>query len=200
MKTVGILRLSGLCCILGGTGLVTLFGSRGGCIGDDCDLRPLPGTGAQAPWGVVTVVFLVAAAVGLFAGAGRRMPVHRAAIAAALCAAGGALFAVAAEITAERTGGETWLMPVFVFPALLLLASAGVVIGAITLQAALLPPRIATAWIVAALLMPLLNSQSPLNFIPALQGLVCAVAGLHLLVRGGQSTRHLDQQLQQATE
>ena len=51
------------------------------------------------------------------------MPVRKVGIAVALCAAGGALFATAAGITAAKTGGETWLMPVFVFPAVLLLGA-----------------------------------------------------------------------------
>lgn len=189
MKATVISRLSGLFCVMGGAGLVTLFVSRGGCLGDACNARPLPGTGPDTRWGLVTVVSLVAAAVGLFGSAGRRMPVHRAGVGAAMCAAGGAIFATAAGITVSRTGGETWLMPVFVFPALLLLLAAGVIVGVVVKQAELVPRRIATAWIVAVSLLPLFQPQSPANFIPALQGLVCVVAGLHLLVRGGQPGR-----------
>ena len=136
MRTTRVLRLSGVCCILGGAGLVTLFVSQGGCLGDDCYSRPLPGTArGEALWGLATVAFLVAAAVGLFVGAGRRMSVRKAGVAAALCAVGGAIFASAAGITAARTGGETWLMPLFVFPALLLLTVAGIVVGVVVLRA-----------------------------------------------------------------
>lgn len=187
MKTTTVLRLTGLCCVVGGAGLCVLFVSPGGCLGDGCNSRPLPGTGqSEAPWGLATVAFLLAAGVGLFAGAGRRIPVRQAGVAAALCAAGGALFAAAAGIAIAKTGGETWLMPVFVFPALLLPAATGIVVGAIVLRAQLVPRWIAVALIVAASLLPLFQSQSPGNFIPAVLGLVIAVMGTHLLVRAGK--------------
>ncbi len=76
------------------------------------------------PWGLATLVLLVAAGWGLFVGAGRRMPVRRAGVAVAFCAARGAIFAAATGMAAAKTGGETWLMPFLVFPAVLLGAVA----------------------------------------------------------------------------
>ena len=56
MRITWVLRLRGLFCIAGGAGLAVLFLSPGGCLGDDCYARPLPGTGRdQARWGLVTV-------------------------------------------------------------------------------------------------------------------------------------------------
>ena len=169
MRTSWVLRLTGLCCIVGGAGLVALSVAPGGCLGDDCYARPLPGTErGQVPWGLATVGFLVAAGIGLFVGAGRRAPVQKAGVAVALCAAGGAVFAAAALITTAKTGGETWLMPVFVFPALLLLTAAGIVIGAVVRRAELVPRWVAVALIVGASLLPLYQPQTPGNFTPAL--------------------------------
>lgn len=194
MRTTWVLRFSGLCFMVGGTGLVALFVSQGGCLGDKCYSRPLPGTVAgQVPWGLATLVLLVAAGAGLFVGAGRRMPVRKAGVAVALCAAGGAIFATAAGIAAARTGGETWLMPVLVFPAVLLLTVAGIVVGVVVLRAELVPRWIAVALIVVASLMPLYQQQTPGNFIPALLGLACVLLGTHLVARGGRASSHLDE-------
>ena len=142
------------------------------------------------PWGLVTVGFLVAAGVGLFIGAGRRVPVRTAAVTVAICAGGGAVLATAAAITAARTGGETWLMPVFVFPAILLLTVAGVVLSAVVRRAEMVPGWISVALIVAACLLPLYQPQTPSNFTPALVGLVWVICGTHLLARGGQTASH----------
>ncbi len=186
MRTTWVLRLAGLCCVLGGAGLVILFVAQGGCLGGDCYARPLPGTQpGQVPWGLATVAFLVAAVAGVFVGAGRHMPVRKAAVAVALCGAGGALFATGAGFTAARTRGEAWLMPVLVFPALALLAVAGIVVGVVLRQAELTPRWIAVGLIVAACLLPLYQQQSPANFLPALVGLVCLPLGAHLVVRAG---------------
>jgi hypothetical protein len=77
-------------------------------------------------------------------------------------------------------------MPVFVFPALLLLTASGIVVGVIILRAQLAPRWIAVSLIVTSSLLPLFNSQSPGNFIPALLGLVVVLLGIHLLVRAGK--------------
>lgn len=120
------------------------------------------------------------------------MPVRKAGFAVAFCAARGALFATAAGITAAKTGGETWLMPVFVFPALLLLTVAGIVVGVVLGRAELVPRWITVALIVAAALLPLYQQQTPGNFIPALLGLACVILGTHLVARGGGAASHLD--------
>jgi hypothetical protein len=194
MRTTWVLRFSGLCFLVGGAGLVALFVSQGACLGDKCNSRPLPGTEAgQVPGGLTTLIFLVAAGVGLFVGAGRTMPVRKAGVAVAFCAAGGAIFATAAGIAAERTDGETWLMPVLVFPALLLLTVAGVVFGVVVRRAELVPRWITVALIVAASLLPLYQQQTPGNFIPALLGLAWVVLGTHLVARGGRAAAHLKQ-------
>jgi hypothetical protein len=198
MKTTWILRLSGLCCVVGGGGLVTLFVSQGGCLGDDCYGRALPGTGpGEAALGLATVGFLIAAAVGLVAEAGRRAPVGKAGLAAALCAAGGALFLAAAGVTAARTGGESWLMPVFVFP-LFLVTAAVIGVAAVVLRAKLVPRWMAVGMIVAASLLPLFQQQTPGNFMPVPLGVVCMVLGTHLIVRGGRSRTHVDEPRQPA--
>lgn len=190
MRTTSVLRLAGLCCVLGGAGLVTLFVAQGGCLGDDCYSRPLPGTQrGQVPWGLATVAFLVAGVAGVFVGAGRSMPVRKAAVAVALCSAGGGIFATAAGFTGARTRGETWLMPVLVFPALVLLSVAGIVVGVVVRQAELAPRWIAVGVIVAACLLPLYQQQTAANFIPALLGLVCVALGSHLVVRAGHRAR-----------
>ncbi len=85
--TALILRLSGVCFLAGGAGLVSLIVSQGGGLGDGCSARPLPGTGSgKSPPALATIAFLVAAAVGLFIGASRRMPVRKVIVTAALCA------------------------------------------------------------------------------------------------------------------
>lgn len=194
MRLTTVPRITGLCCVLGGAGLCVLFVSPGGCMGDACNSRPLPGTGqSDAPWGLASVAFLVAAAIGLFIGAGRRIPARRAGVAVGLCAAGAAIFATAAWITIAKTGGETWLMPLFVFPALLLLTATGIVVGVIVLRAQLAPRRIAVSLIVTSSLLPLFSSQSPGNFIPALLGLVVVLLGIHLLVRAGKVAATVDE-------
>ena len=105
------------------------------------------------------------------------MPVQKAGVTVALCAGGGAVFATAAGITAAKTGGETWLMPVFVFPAMLLLTVAGIVLGGVVRRAELAPRWISVALIVAACLLPLYQPQTPGNFTPALLGLVWVILG-----------------------
>src|SRR5690349_23621836 len=112
MRTRWGVRLTGLWCVAGGTGLVFLFGSQGGCLGDACNSRGLPGAQpGEVGMGLATVACLLLGAVGLFRAAGRRDPVRAAAIGAALCTVGAAVFGVATAVTAARTGGETWLMP-----------------------------------------------------------------------------------------
>jgi hypothetical protein len=180
------MRLTGLWCVAGGAGLVVLFGSQGTCLGDACNSRGLPGgqPGEQG-LGLATVVCLVVAAVGLFRAAGRRDPVRKAAVASALCALGAAFFGVAAAVTAARTGGETWLMPVFVFPTLLLTVAAMIVVAAVVLRARLVPRWIAVTMILAASLLPLYQPQTPGNFIPALLGATWVVLGAHLVLFAG---------------
>ena len=187
MKTWGV-RLTGLWCVAGGTGLVVLFGSQGSCLGDICNSRGLPGTQPrEKPWGVATLVCLVIAAVGLFRAAGRRDPVGPAARAAALCTIGATVFGAAAAEAVSRTGGETWLMPVFVFPTLLLTMAAFIIVAAVVLRAQLVPRWIPVSMIVAAALVPLYQSQTPGNFIPALLGLTWVALGAVLLVVGARS-------------
>ena len=82
-------------------------------------------------------------------------------------------------------------MPVFVFPAVLLLTVAGIVVGAAVRRAELAPRWIAVAMIVAASLLPLYQPQTPGNFTPAVLGLVWVILGTHLVARGGQNTSRL---------
>jgi hypothetical protein len=189
MRTTWGVRLTGLWCVAGGAGLVVLFASQGTCLGDACNGRGLPGAQpGEESLGVATVVCLVVAAVGLFRAAGRRDPVRKAAVASALCAVGAALFGMAASVTAARTGGETWLMPVFVFPALALTVAAMIVIAAVVLRAQLVPRWVAVTMIIAAALMPLYQPQTPGNFIPALLGATWVVLGVHLVLFGGRAS------------
>jgi hypothetical protein len=81
-------------------------------------------------------------------------------------------------------------MPVLVFPAMLLLTVAGVVLGAVVRRAELAPRWVSVALIVAACLLPLYQPQTPGNFIPALLGLAWVLLGAHLLVRGGRTASH----------
>jgi hypothetical protein len=200
MGTTWGVRLTGLWCVAGGAGLVVLFGSQGGCLGDACFSRGLPGAQpGEERLGLATVACLVIAAVGLFRAAGRRDPVRKAAPASALCAAGAAVFGVAATVTAARTGGETWLMPVFVFPALLLTVAAMIVVAAVVLRAQLVPRRVTVSMIVAASLLPLYQPQTPGNFIPALLGATWVVLGAHLMLFGGRASVPAGQQDQPVT-
>jgi hypothetical protein len=84
-------------------------------------------------------------------------------------------------------------MPVFVFPALLLLTASGTVTGVVVRRAELVPRWIAVAVIVAASPLPVFQQQSPGNFITALLGLVCVIRGTHLVIRGGQAASHVDE-------
>ena len=191
MTPVGMLRLSGLCAALGGFGLVAvtllLSAVPGQCVQGVCPIVPTrPTMPGEATLGVVAVTLLVVASVGLVAGARRRAPVEKIGRAAAVCGVVGSLLAVAALMTSARTQGETWLMPVFVFPALLLIAAAAVLMGFFVLRAELVPRRLAIALIVAAALLLLYTQQSPGDLIPVPFGLVCLVTGVHLVVRGGR--------------
>lgn len=189
MRTWGM-RLTGLWCVAGGAGLVVLFGSQGTCLGDACNSRGLPGAQpGEERLGLATVVCLVVAAVGLFRAAGRRDPVRKAALAAALCAVGAVVFGVATSVTVSRTGGETWLMPVFVFPTLLFTVAAMIIVAAVVHRAQLVPRWITVSMIVAASLLPLYQPQTPGNFIPALLGATWVVLGAHLVVFAGSSAR-----------
>jgi hypothetical protein len=57
--------------------------------------------------GVIAVTLLVVAAIGEVSAARDRASVERIGVAAAVCAAVGAIFATAASITIARTQGET---------------------------------------------------------------------------------------------
>jgi len=138
--------------------------------------------------GLATVACLLLGAVGLFRAAGRRDPVRPAAIGAALCAVGAAVFGVATAVTAARTGGETWLMPVFVFPTLLFTTAALVIVAAVVRRAQLVPRWVTVSMIVASALVPLYQQQTPANFIPALVGGTWVLMGAHLLLFAGRST------------
>lgn len=187
MRTTWGVRLTGLLCVAGGAGLVMLFGSQGGCLGDACNRRGFPGAQAgEKPWGLATLVCLAAAAAGLIWAAGRRDPVRKAAVATVLCAVGAGLFGVATAVTVAKTGGETWLMPVFVFPTLLLAVAAAIVVASVVLRARLVPRWVAVSMIVAAALLPLYQPQTLGSFIPALLGVTWAVLGAHLVVSGGR--------------
>jgi hypothetical protein len=77
-------------------------------------------------------------------------------------------------------------MPLFVFPALLLITAAAVLVGVVALRAQLVPRRIAIAQIIAALLLPFFTQQSPGDLIPVPFGVMSVVVGIHLVVRGGR--------------
>lgn len=197
METTLILRLSGLSSAVGGAGVVAVTLSHaeilGGCPAGGCPIVSIAGTVlGEAALGVTAVTLLVVAAMGVVAGARRRAPVGKVRLAAAVCAVGAAGFAGATAFTVARTLGESLWMPVFVFPALLLLTASAVLIGVVVLRAGLVPRRIAIAMIVAAALLPLVNEQSGnLSTVPL--GVVCVVLGVHLIVRGGRSAIRLDE-------
>ncbi len=197
MRTASLLRLSGFVCVVGGACLVIVIVSHGGCLGDACYARPLPGTGdGEAALGLAAVGLLFAAAVGLVAGAGRYVSVGRSGSAAAVCAASGVVFGTAATITVARTHGETWLMPVFVFPALFSVTAAIIMVAALVRRAQLAPRWLTIVLIVAASLLPLFTQQDPNDFIPAVFGVACVALGVHLILDGGRSPAGVDEKRQ----
>lgn len=192
MATTVTLRLGGLCCAVGGAALVALMlvesAAPGGCVDGACPtVSTRVATSADLVLAVVTAVLLPTAGTGFVAGSRYWAPVRGVGVAAAGCAAGAALFGSAAAVTAARTRGETWLMPVFVFPTLLSVTATAVLLGVVVLRARLVPRRMATTLIVAACLLPLYTRQlSPGDLAVAPFGVMCMVTGVTVLLRAGR--------------
>jgi hypothetical protein len=72
MTTTAVLRLSAVCCAVGGAGVVTVTLRHAalpvGCVGLDCETGSLRGSApGEEALGILSVMLLVVAAVGLVA-------------------------------------------------------------------------------------------------------------------------------------
>ena len=189
MNSQSLSRLSGWCCVGGGSALVavTLLHASlpEGCIGDDCLTHEMRGTAAgEGLLALVSTLLLAVAAVTLVVLARRRRPLGKVGVAALVCAAGALALVVAVTVVTVAVSDVPW-MPFLVIPALVLFVAAAVLVGVAVLRARLVPTWLAVAVIVTASMLVVVNEQTALVLLAVPFGTVCVMLGVNLLLRGG---------------
>ncbi len=191
MNTASISRLSGWCCVAGGTTLIALTRRHAslpeGCVGDGCLTHPMRGTATgEAPLGVVTAVLLGIAAVAVLVVASRTRPLGKLGGAALACAAGASAFWAASAVVTTTIDGDVPWMPLLVLPAVALFVAAAVLLGVVLLRAKLVPTWLAVAVVATASLLLLAYEQTALVLFAVPFGAVCVVLGLDLIFQKGR--------------
>jgi hypothetical protein len=192
MNSQSLSRLSGWCCVGGGSALVavTLLHASlpEGCIGDDCLTHEMRGTAAgEGPLALVSTLLLSVAAVTLVVLARRRRPLGKVGAAALVCAAGALALVVAVTVVMAAVDGDVPWMPLLVIPALALFVAAAVLVGVTVLRARLVPTWLAVAVIATGSLLVLANEQTALVLLAVPFGTVCVLLGVNLLLRHGRA-------------
>jgi hypothetical protein len=182
MSSSDLVRRGGLAAMLGGALFVVsallIASMPRGCIGDECELRPMRETGVAGALLMLALLLVVIGAAGLVLRvrlAGRlgrlgKTGIVVAAVGAALPVIGGLLQGVLFE-------GDYPLMPLFVIPGVLALVVGFALLGLAVLQARVLPRWAAVALVVGSLAMLGFNDQNAQALMAIPNGIAWAAVG-----------------------
>jgi hypothetical protein len=144
VSSSNLVRWGGLAAMLGGALFVVsallIASMPRGCIGDECELRPMRETGVAGTLLMLALLLVVVGAAGLVIrvrNAGRLGRLGKAGIVVA--AIGAALPVIGGLVQGILFDGDYPLVPLFVIPGVLALVVGFVLLGLAVLQAGVLP-------------------------------------------------------------
>jgi hypothetical protein len=161
-----------------------------GCIGDECELRPMRETGLAGALLTLALLLVVVGAAGLVVRvrrAGRLGRLGKTGIVVA--AVGAALPVIGSLVQGVLFDGDYPLMPFFVIPGVLALVVGFVLLGLAVLQARVLPHWAAVLLIVGSLAMLGFNDQNAQVLMAIPNGIAWMAVGYLLWSGKGEPTQ-----------
>jgi hypothetical protein len=177
-----LVRRGGLAAMVGGALFVVsallIAAMPLGCIGHECELRPMRETGVAGALLMLALLLVVMGAAGLVVRvrrAGRLGRLGKTGIVVA--AAGAALPVIGGLVQGVIFEGDYPLMPLFVIPGVLALVVGFALLGLAVLQARVLPRWVAVLLVVGSLAMLGFNDQNARALMAIPNGIAWAVMG-----------------------